>query len=722
MKINPQVISSGEKRTLKFDCENCTQTPEISKNSKCLKEVIEKLSENAKINSLVLNGKYVHEYTSENLELLKEFSKAIETSKYLIKKNITPIDCQKCKNEREEKIAEIWSKMKKSPKEGFENLKQFKHENAKEISSGAKKCQKCKREFKNKSIDPAHKLLSESKLIEKLETSKKDIKNLLNPAIRPRFLRSKIKKKTPKGVKLEEAYKVGETEVRIYYRPEKLEYIYFFIPPEYKLSTKEIEILLKVRKDLLEKEGSLKPDIAREQIRKSSKSKIIETALEKNIDLKEERIEKLSEIITKYTAGFGLIETLLQDKKIQDIYVDAPVGKNPIYVHHQNYEECFTNAYLTPEDAEILTSRFRAISGRPFSKSSPSLDLNWKNIRIAAIDEPLSPKGLALAVRRHKSTPWTLPLFIKKNFMTPKAAALLSLMIDSQASILITGSRGAGKTSLLSALLLEILPKYRILCLEDTAELPIQKLRDLGYKAQRLQIKSSVSKSDVEIDAERALRTALRLGESVLAIGEVRGPETKALYEAMRVGAAGNAVLGTIHGSSTRDVFERVVYDLDIPPSSFKATDLIAVARPIREKGSVDRERRLTQITEVGDNWKENPVKENGFNDLMSYNSRSGEIESTDILEKKGSELFEMISKKWDTDKDKIFKNFETRMKIFDHLVKNSESKQEDVLKAKFVLKSNIKFHKILEEGIKSGEVDFEEIYMKWKEWFSRVE
>jgi len=716
------VISCGEKRTLKFECENCRHTPEIGKNTPCLKEIIEKISETAKIDSLVLNGKYVHEYTGENLELLKEFSSTLQTSKYLIRKNITPTDCQKCKSDRKEKVVEIWSKLKKSPKEGLKDLKQLKHENSEKISSGAKKCQKCRKIFQKESIIPAQKLLSKTKLIEKLETSKEDIKDLLNPAIRPRFLRSKIKKKKSPDLKLKEAYEIGKTEVRIYYRPEKLEHVYFLIPPEYKLPPKEIEILLKVRNDLLEKKGSLKPDIAREQIRKSSKNKITETSLEKNINLKEERIEELSKIITKYTAGFGLIETLLQDKKIQDIYVDAPVGKNPIYVHHQNYEECFTNAYITPEDAEILTSRFRAISGRPFSKSSPSLDLNWKNIRIAAIDEPLSPKGLALAVRRHKSTPWTLPLFIKKNFMTPEAAGLLSLMIDSQASILITGSRGAGKTSLLSALLLEILPKYRILCIEDTAELPIQKLRTLGYKAQRLQIKSSVSNSEVEIDAERALRTALRLGESVLAIGEVRGPETKALYEAMRVGAAGNAVLGTIHGSSTRDVFERVVYDLDIPPSSFKATDLIAVARPIREKGGVDRERRLTQITEVGDEWENNPVKENGFNDLMSYNSNRGEIEATGILEGKKSDLFEMISKKWDTEKDQIFKNFKTRKKIFDHLVKEAESKQEDVLKAKFVLKSNIKFHKILEDEIKNGGIDFDEIYLKWRKWFNGVE
>lgn len=408
-------------------------------------------------------------------------------------------------------------------------------------------------------------------MVKKLNSSEnfgENFEDLFNPAIRPCFLRSKISLKPPEEAELEDAYEVQGSKVRVYYSPEKLEYLYFVIPPEYKLPPKQVDILLQVREKLLENEGSLKPDLAKEQVQKRSQKLIADTALKENIDLEQERIRTLSKIITKYTAGFGLIETLLSDKKIQDIYVDAPMGENPIYIHHQDYEECFTNTYLTPEDAQILASRFRSISGRPFSESTPSLDLNWNNIRIAAVKKPLSPEGLALAVRRHKSTPWTLPLFVEKDFITPEAAGLLSLIVDSQASVLVTGSRGAGKTSLLGALLLEILPKYRILCLEDTAELPVEKLRSLGYKSQRLQVRSSGSDSEIEMSTEEALRTALRLGESVLAIGEVRGPETRALYEAMRVGAAGNSVMGTIHGSSTKDVFERLVYDLGIPPSS----------------------------------------------------------------------------------------------------------------------------------------------------------
>jgi len=55
------------------------------------------------------------------------------------------------------------------------------------------------------------------------------------------------------------------------------------------------------------------------------------------------------------------------------------------------------------------------------------------------------------------------------------------LLVDSQVSLLIAGSRGSGKTSLLGAMMLELLPKSRIITIEDTLELPIEHLRELGY-------------------------------------------------------------------------------------------------------------------------------------------------------------------------------------------------------------------------------------------------
>lgn len=718
--MSEKVIKTGNKRVLKLSCGNCEHDPSISSTPACLNHVIQQLQENASIDKVLLEGKYVQEYRQKDLVLLKDFTQTLEDSHYFVLKKLTPIQCSDCKEERKTQVGKIWTDLRRKPSEGVKKLKQIKKDLEEKSQRGANKCKRCRKEFLKGGIKPALEVLSANDFLEKfqtIESSNNELSSLFDPITRPSFLRSKIKLNPPKEAELTDAYEVNNSKIRIYYSSNKLEHFYFLIPPEYRLSPTQVDVLQEVRGKLLNQEGSLDPPLAEKEIEKRSRNLIMEVALQKDIDLGKEEIDALAKSLSKFTAGLGIIETLLADPKIQDIYIDAPVGENPIYIYHQEFEECLTNLFLTPEDAKVLTSRFRAISGRPFSEANPTLDLDLENIRIAAIQEPLSPDGLAFAIRRHKSTPWTLPLFVKNDFLTPKAAGLLSLLVDSQASILVTGSRGAGKTSLLGALMLELLPKFRILCLEDTAELPIEKLRSLGYKAQRLQVRPTISGSKVEMSTEDALRAALRLGESVLIMGEVRGPETKSLYEAMRVGAAGNSVMGTIHGSSAKDVFERVVFDLGIPASSFKATDAIVVASPIRSEGRINRIRRLTQISEVGKGWEKDPISENGFTDLMAFDSENDKLRGSSALEDGESCLLESISRKWSVNVSEVKRNLETRSKIQEKLVNRASSSELDLLGADFVIKSNLAFHRLLEEEFQNGRVDYGELYSKWEDW-----
>ena len=339
---------------------------------------------------------------------------------------------------------------------------------------------------------------------------------------------------------------------------------------------------------------------------------------------------------------------------------------------------------------------------------------------MAAIGHPLSQGGLAFALRRHKPTPWTLPQFVQVGFMTPYAAGLLSLLVDAQASLLVTGSRGAGKTSLLGGLMLELLPKFRLITLEDTSELPIEHLRTLGFKVQSLRVQSAVSGTSAELRAEDALKAALRLGESVLVVGEVRGEETRTLYEAMRVGAAGNSVMGTIHGATARDVFERVVYDLGIPPSSFKATDAIVVAAPIRSRGGVSRRRRLVQVTEVRKGWREDPVVEGGFEDLMEYDPAKDQLEPKRVLTRGESELIASIARKWGTSPREVLRNLDLRAQVQRELVrKTAELGKPELLDAQFSVRSNLALHALPEEQIRRRRVDYCEIFRRWCDWLT---
>jgi type IV secretory pathway ATPase VirB11/archaellum biosynthesis ATPase len=79
----------------------------------------------------------------------------------------------------------------------------------------------------------------------------------------------------------------------------------------------------------------------------------------------------------------------------------------------------------------------------------------------------------------------------------------------------------------------------------------------------------------------------------------------KVLYEAMQVGASGNSVIGTIHGASTRAVYERIVNSLGVPAASFRATDAVVVAQNVRISGTMKKKKRVVEIAEVaGGNGK----------------------------------------------------------------------------------------------------------------------
>jgi archaeal flagellar protein FlaI len=339
------------------------------------------------------------------------------------------------------------------------------------------------------------------------------------------------------------------------------------------------------------------------------------------------------------------------------------------------------------------------------------------------IAPPLNPTGVTYAFRRHRDKPWTLPLFLHRRMLTPLAAGLISFIVDGNRTVLIAGTRSAGKTSVLSSLLVEIMRRYRIITIEDTLELPVEQLRALGYNIQSMKVASALSRGQSEVPADEGIRTTLRLGDSALVIGEVRSTEARALYEAMRVGALANVVAGTIHGDSPYGVFDRVVNDLGVPRTSFKATDIIIVANPVKSADGLHKHRRITQITEVRKEWEEDPVRENGFVDLMKYNAQTDQLEPTDALLNGDSEIVKAIAgsvKEWAGSWEAVWDNIQLRARIKQRL-SDVGAKDQDLLEAPFVIKANDTFHQVSERvKDRDGRLDTERIFFEWNEWLER--
>jgi len=319
-------------------------------------------------------------------------------------------------------------------------------------------------------------------------------------------------------------------------------------------------------------------------------------------------ISEIAAAVCRYTVGLGIFEVLMADPDVEDIYIDAPCDRNRIHITMggaggaNTHARCRTNLMVDRREVQNLISVLKRDSGLPFCESNPILetDIRGHDARATVVGYPMSPNGDAVAIRKHSVRPWTLSRLIGNGTLDPGTAGLLSFLVDNRCTFLICGARGAGKSSLLSALMFEFPTSQRILTIEDTMELPGERMRRLGYRVQSMLIDDRRNGDSLK-RADEALRVSLRMGESAIILGEVRGEEARTLYQSMRTGRAGSSIMGTIHGDSARSVFDRVVHDMQIAPEAFMATDVLVTVGTVRDRRAGGQARKVTEIAATSD-------------------------------------------------------------------------------------------------------------------------
>jgi len=317
----------------------------------------------------------------------------------------------------------------------------------------------------------------------------------------------------------------------------------------------------------------------------------------------EKVIEEMCDTVYRYTVGLGVFDILLSDPKLEDIYIDAPCDRNRIHVTMNDVSgvnshlKCRTNLIVDKKEVMNLINVLKRDSGLQFCESNPVLetDMKFHDARATVVGYPMSPNGDAVAIRKHSIRPWTLTRLVANGTIDPKLAGLLSFMVENRATFLICGARGSGKSSLLSSLMFEFPLSQRILTIEDTIELPSAKMRRMGYKVQSMLIGDRMAGNNLT-RADEALRVSLRMGESAIILGEVRGEEARTLYQSMRTGRAGSSIMGTIHGDSAKSVYDRVVHDMNIAPEAFMATDILVTLGTFRDRRTGNQIRRVSEV------------------------------------------------------------------------------------------------------------------------------
>lgn len=429
---------------------------------------------------------------------------------------------------------------------------------------------------------------------------------------RPCFASSWLENADHRGDEMCIEYAVGDVGVRVLSRGGCSHGFYLVDPPEYRLNPVDIQIVT----DTIGELNSTPPrdmDVSslrtvRHYVKSRARDLIYSKLAGKPDSLEGRALEfeagRMAEMLVRYTAGYGIIETLLNDPNIQDIYVDAPSSRTPVHVVLRSdvregvRQKCRTNIYLGSRDLTGFVSRVKFETGLPFSEANPVIEADMRGLgaRLTVVGPPMSPGGVSMALRRHSDAMWTMPRLVQNGTISPLVSSFLWASALGRRTVLVAGSRGAGKTTLLGAMMLEFPLSQRILLIEDTPEIQARRLQELGYDMQAMRFSSAPAASS---SAQDALKVSLRMGESAIVIGEVRGREAKVLYESMRAGSAGSSVLGTIHGNSAKGVLHRVTEDLGITERAFSSTDLVVVVGLMRTPEGKRFHRKVVEIAEV---------------------------------------------------------------------------------------------------------------------------
>ncbi len=308
------------------------------------------------------------------------------------------------------------------------------------------------------------------------------------------------------------------------------------------------------------------------------------------------RYEFYADSVVREMVGYGVIDALVRDDRLEEIMVIAP--QKPVYVFHRKHGMLTSNIeFFTDKEVKDLINKIGREVGRRVDISSPLLDARLPDgSRVNATIPPASVAGSTLTIRKFREDPYSIIDLVNMNTITAEVGAYLWTYGDGlgvrPANVLITGGTGSGKTTLLNVLMSMVQPNERVVSIEDTAELnlPLDHWIRLEARPPGLEGKG-------ELTLDILTKNSLRMRPDRIIVGEVRHDEAFTLFTAMNTGHAGSC--GTVHSNSPAEAIARVTSPpMNVPTIMMSALDLIIVIHRLHDK-KVGTIRRVTEIAEV---------------------------------------------------------------------------------------------------------------------------
>lgn len=244
---------------------------------------------------------------------------------------------------------------------------------------------------------------------------------------------------------------------------------------------------------------------------------------------------------------FGSLDVYLKDDDVTDI---SYTNNGQLWIKTLSkgiYRE--NNKDVTNALMEKIAFQCSNIMGKTFNSASPFLDAEGSEIRLNFVHDSVAKNGIACVIRK---TPAKIRLQKEKiladNYISLDVHELLMKAIQGHCNIIVCGETGSGKTEFVKYLASKIRENEKIITVEDTLELHLDKIfpeRDIVA----MKTNNVVSYSDI-------LVTCMRQNPKWILLSEVRSAE--AVMAVRNSISSGHYILSTIHADKAASIPNRM--------------------------------------------------------------------------------------------------------------------------------------------------------------------
>lgn len=285
----------------------------------------------------------------------------------------------------------------------------------------------------------------------------------------------------------------------------------------------------------------------------------------KKFKLSNYQTQQLIKDIINKIFGYGILQDYINDEITTDIRV---VKYNKVYIKQMG--KWIKSDVVFESDVEFNNFiRYSILkNGGNINYENPIVIVSDRlnHLRIEAGIDPVNIACSSIVIRIHKGEKAkTLEhLFVKENMLNKEEYEFVNKQAKQMKNILLVGKGGSGKTTLLRAIIEKLPENIAITTNEETAELYIE---NKNVIQREILIRKN---DDTSIDLEKLTRHSLVMSNDVIVIGELKGKEASAFFDAISTGHTGYT---TVHADSIENSVDRLVVLIKKDPKAQSYTD-----------------------------------------------------------------------------------------------------------------------------------------------------